>query len=358
LDQAFAEVPGIHSEMCLREFSSTKLIPFVNSQHGFDVLITVHFADGERTVFHAFLPEGESLLRDAVLIYLCILLIVALLIAGFLIKKTIVPLERLAQAADEIATGTATIKLAEQGPEEISKAARAFNQMQERIQRLLRAQTDMLTAISHDLRSAVTRLHLRTELLANEEERQAMLRVVQDMGSMIQSMLDFVRGQDPSEPLKKVDLHTLVESLCEDMASEGHALTYRSLSSADQNQTWLTMCRPVALRRALQNIIDNALKYGKCAEVSTAIENKHFIITVTDEGPGIPEEQLENVLLPFFRLEKSRNTDTGGIGLGLAIAYNIIREYGGKMQIGNVEKGLRVSLILPEKPSQNRLSLL
>lgn len=346
LSQAFAPVPGIFSEVCLREFSSTKLVPFVNSQHGFDVLITINFPDGEQTVFHAFLPEGESLLRDSVLIYLFVSFFFALLIAGYLIKKTIFPLERLAQAADEIGVGNDTVQLQEHGPQEVVKAARAFNQMQTRIKRLAHAQTGMLTAISHDLRSAVTRLQLRTELLTKDDEREGMMRVVKDMGSMIQSVLDFVRGVDPSEPLKKMDLVTLVESLCEDLCGEGYPLTYAS-KPVETTQAWHISCRPVAFRRALQNVIDNAIKYGESAQLTTEIENGQFVISIEDKGPGIPEEQLKNVLKPFFRLEKSRNSDTGGIGLGLSIANNIVREYGGKIEVRNLQQGLQVTIRIP-----------
>lgn len=349
LSQAFAPVPGIFSEVCLREFSSTKLLPFVSSRHGFDVLITINFPDGEQAVFHAFLPEGESLLRDTILVYLFISLFFALLIAGYLIRKTVFPLERLAKAADEIGIGSNNFRLQEHGSQEVLKAARAFNQMQDRINRLAHAQTEMLTAISHDLRSAVTRLQLRTELLENDEEREVMLRVVQDMRSMIQSVLDFVRGLEPSEPLKKMDLVTLVESLCEDLCSEGYPLGYTSILDESKPVSWHTNCRPVAFRRALQNIIDNAIKYGKRAHLTTRIENGHFLISVEDEGPGIPDDQLDNIMQPFFRLEKSRNSDTGGIGLGLSIANNIIQEYGGKITALNTDRGLCVTISLPQK---------
>ena len=344
LNRSFKLFPETSAEVCLREFNSTRFIPIVNSQHGFDVLVTVYFPDGGKTVFHAILPEGESLLQDAVLLYLFVSCFSALIFAGYLIRKVIVPLDQLAKAADEVGMSFDAPPLSEKGPKEVVSAARAFNQMQHRLKRMVHGQTDMLAAISHDLRSAITRLQLRTELLSDENEKKGLQRVLDDMRAMVQSVLDFIRGIAPSEKIKKIDLVTLVESLCEDLRQEGYPLEYRMDASS-----LLLHCRPVAFRRALQNIIDNAVKYGKSAFVTITKDNHHLIISVKDEGPGIPEEHLDDVLKPFFRLDKARNYSGGGTGLGLSITQNILQAHDGFIKFVNCSPGLRVEIYLPLK---------
>jgi signal transduction histidine kinase len=233
--------------------------------------------------------------------------------------------------------------LDESGAKEISMAAKAFNTMQARLANLLHSQSEMLSAISHDLRSAVTRLQLRADLLENEHERSGMLKVVTDMRQMIQSVLDFLRGQNPDEPMRNVNISALVESLCTDMADEGLPVTYQH----DDNSINLT-CRPTEIRRCLQNIIDNAIKYAGEAQLSILRNKNDTLIVIKDNGPGIPENQLHYVLQPFSRLEQSRNDDTGGIGLGLSIADNIVKSHGGILTLVNHPAGgLTVEIQLP-----------
>lgn len=344
LDTAFADVPGFAARVCLRPLKPAPLLPRREPLRGFDVLVSVSFPDDERAVFHTVLPEGKSLMHDAVLVYLLFSGLVGLLLAGYLIRKIVAPLERLAGAADSIGTNIDAPPLLESGPAEVATAARAFNRMQGRLARLVHGQTEMLAAVSHDLRTAVTRLQLRSELLRDPREREGLLRVVGDMNTMIQSVLDFVRGVEPGEAPQKTDLKALVESLCEDLGEEGYPVTF---AGGDDNL--VLECRPAALRRALQNIIDNGLKYGGNVRVSIAGDSDSIRIAAEDRGPGIPAAELAAVLRPFYRLEKSRNSETGGVGLGLSIATNAARAHGGELSLENTDSGLRVEIALPRR---------
>ncbi len=328
LRETFADLPGLDAEVCVRNLNAGL------SVRGFDVLVSVSFPDNDRTIFHAVLPAGNPLWRDPVLVYLLVVALVALFLAGYLIRKVVAPLERLARAADQFGVNIDSPPLDEQGSREVALAARAFNRMQARLGRLVHGQTEMLAAISHDLRSAVTRLQLRAELLKDDHEREGLLRVVEDMRLMIQSVIAFVRGFDPNEKTRRTNITALAESLCDDLQEEGYPVTFES-----DDHTHIMMCRPTALRRSFQNVIDNAVKYGRVAHVSVGARMDEIIIRISDEGPGIPEEQLENVLRPFYRLEKSRSQDTGGVGLGLAITQNIVQGHGGVFTLKNRNEG-------------------
>ena len=344
LNLAFLKLQGIDAQVCVRRFENTPLLDRRTTlRPGFDVLIQIDFANNQKITFHSVLPESQSLLQDSVIFYILLEGIVALLLAWYLIQKTVEPIEELANAANRIGLDINNPPLDEGGAKEISMAAKAFNTMQERLANLLHSQSEMLAAISHDLRSAVTRLQLRADLLENNHEREGMLKVVTDMRQMIQSVLDFLRGQNPDEPMRVVNISALVESLVTDLAEEGRPVSYQY----EGNSINLT-CRPTEIRRCLQNIMDNAIKYADGAKLSISRENNEVHIVVEDQGMGIPENQLQSVLRPFYRLEQSRNHDTGGIGLGLSIAENIVKSHGGTLKLSNLaDGGLRVNILLP-----------
>ncbi|TNE76154.1 MAG: HAMP domain-containing protein [Gammaproteobacteria bacterium] len=343
IHRSFNKIPGLDAQICVRsldlpQFSGKKL-----NTRGFDVLIFVNFPDSEQSIFHAILPEGSSLLADRVLAYFLLVALLTLLLAWFLIGKATAPLERLAKAADTIGVNLDSPPMDEKGPPEVARAAQAFNRMQARLARLVHGQTEMLAAISHDLRSAATRLQLRAEMLANEQERNGLMRVVSDMKQMIESVLAYVRGYESNEPVRMVNITALAESLCDDLRDEGFPVTYESHCGVVN-----LLCRASVLRRGLQNIIDNAIKYGGSAHLTFRCDTDYLVISITDTGPGIPEEQLQTVLQPFYRLEQSRNATTGGIGLGLAISQNIVQTMGGTLTLSNRESGgLQVDIGLP-----------
>lgn len=344
LSEWFGEIQDLSESVCVRDLHDSPTgSPSANSQ-GFEALVAITFPDGGQAIFQARLPDAPSLFLDIALTYIVLVGFISLLVAWTLISRVLVPLGKLASAADEIGTNLDSPALPDDGPAEVAIAARAFNKMQERLRRLVNGQTEMLAAISHDLRSTATRLQLRAELLENEQESEGMLRVVADMRSMIESVLDFVRGVEPNEKPRKTNLPALLDSLCEDLKEEGYAIEYEIAEFNGNLQ-----CRPAALRRCFQNIIDNAVKYGSKVNIYCALQAEYILVRFDDEGPGVPEHELLNLTKPFYRLEHSRNRDNGGVGLGLAIAQNITQSHGGRLQISNVKpNGLRVEIFLPK----------
>jgi signal transduction histidine kinase len=225
------------------------------------------------------------------------------------------------------------------------QAARAFNDMQTRLRRLVENRTRMLAAISHDLRTPLTLLRLRAEDVENAAEREKMLATIADMNAMIDATLSFARDEATAEPSRRTDLTALLASLVDDMADAGMPVTMEPAPPL------VADCRPAALKRAITNLIDNAIKYGKVARASIqaipgaigAIE-----IIIDDDGLGIPEEELARVFQPFYRIERSRSRETGGIGLGLAIALSIVQAHGGELRLANRKgDGLRAVITLP-----------
>jgi signal transduction histidine kinase len=215
--------------------------------------------------------------------------------------------------------------------------------MQERIRRFVEDRTQMLAAISHDLGTPITRLRLRAELVEDEDQKEKMLADLDDMEKMVSSALAFARDEAASEPHAMVDLRTLLQRVCDDMVDAGHAIT---LDIGDDTVPF--GCRPAALRRALTNIIDNAVRYGHQARVSLDYDQDMVLVRVDDDGSGIPKELQEDVFKPFRRIEASRSRETGGTGLGLTIARTIIRAHGGDVMLSNrSEGGLRVDVRLP-----------
>ncbi|TFH75298.1 HAMP domain-containing protein [Gammaproteobacteria bacterium LSUCC0112] len=353
LNSWFTLYPGLDASVCVVNVSTDHRLadPLIGSVSGLDALVYIDFPDGEQAIFRAILPEAQSLFRDMMLFYFTLVGVASLLVGWYLISKVLTPLEQLATAADVIGTNLDAPALDEDGPSEVARAARAFNRMQARLKRLVHGQTEMIGAISHDLRSAATRLQLRAELLDNEHERDGMLRVVSDMRHMIESVLDFVRGVEPNEKPRRTDLVALLDSMIGDLQEEGFPVQFALHEQRASDQGALITCRPVSLRRCFQNLIDNAIKYGQEARVSCTLDADCIRIAVEDRGPGVAENELQNILRPFYRLDSSRNRDSGGIGLGLAITQNIVQLHGGKVLITNLtgtsDSGLRVEIVLP-----------
>jgi signal transduction histidine kinase len=213
--------------------------------------------------------------------------------------------------------------------------------MQARLRRFVDDRTRMLAAIGHDLRTPLTTLRLRAEFVPDDEVRERMLNTISEMETMSEATLAFARGESTNEETRLVELSSLVESLCDDLAELGADV--RFIEGAKINYC----CRADALRRAVRNLIENALRYGTRARVSVARRGDAIALSVEDDGPGIPPEFSEQVFAPFFRLESSRNRQTGGVGLGLSIARTIIRHHGGDIVLGNASPGLRAVIELP-----------
>jgi signal transduction histidine kinase len=237
--------------------------------------------------------------------------------------------------------------LPEDGPREVATAARAFNTMAERIRRFVGDRTQMVAAIGHDLKTPITRLKLRAELLDDDEQRRKILADLEEMEAMIGATLAFARDDAAAEPSVMVDLAALCRTVLDeatDAAPEmADAITY------DGPEHLTVRARPVALKRALANLVGNALAYGGAARLTLAeAAPGQLRIVIEDDGPGVPEYELEGVFQPFRRLETSRNRETGGSGLGLPIARNILRAHGGDVVLRNRPKGgLAAVMTLP-----------
>jgi signal transduction histidine kinase len=252
------------------------------------------------------------------------------------------PISAFAAAAERFGTGTETVPLTESGPQELRAAIRAFNEMQERLRRFVSDRTLMVAAMSHDLKTPLTRLRLRAELVEDEAQQSKMMSDIDEMTAMIESTLAFARDDTKRESPLLVDLGALVESVCENAMDAGGAVDVSAQHGVN------VTCRPVAISRAVATLIDNALKYGSRARVTLGRIDDCAVVTIDDEGPGIPEDEREKVFAPFYRIEGSRNRDTGGVGLGLAVARTTAREHGGDVTLDTAEDGgLRVRLELP-----------
>lgn len=252
------------------------------------------------------------------------------------------PLRRFADAAERLGVDVMGPPLPEDGSRELRQATRAMNRMQARIRRLVDDRTRMLAAISHDLRTALTRLRLRAEYIEDAEQQKKAFDDLDDMRTMLDATLAFARDDARAEPRARIDLASLLESLCDDHADAGRPARYAGPARA------ALAARPVALRRAFANLIDNALRYGEAADVTLSETAELLIVEIADRGPGIAPELREKVFEPFFRIEGSRSRDTGGTGLGLAVARSIVRGHGGDITLDDRPGGgLVVRVELP-----------
>lgn len=254
------------------------------------------------------------------------------------------PLHQLAGAADRLGRGESFEPLPESGPKETRQANIAFNRMRERLDRFIRDRTAMLAAVAHDLRTPITSLRLRAEFIEDEEMKAKILETLAEMQAMAEAVLTFARSDAESEPTRRTDVTALVESVVEDAAETGRDARF------EDSPAVTLACRPFALRRALANLVDNATFYGIRARARLEPSGEEVRIVIDDDGPGVPASELERVFEPFMRLESSRSRETGGAGLGLAIARTITRGHGGDVRLENrADGGLRAILTLPRE---------
>lgn len=305
--------------------------------HGPALRISVHLADDSWLNVIAPMDGGETMWQPRFLGFLLVTLVIVTGAALWAVARAARPFATFAAAAERLGTDVAAPPLSEKGPREIRAATHAFNVMQERIRRFVEDRTQMLAAISHDLRTPITRMRLRAEFVEDDGQRAKMLADLEEMEHMIAATLAFARDDAAREARRPVDLATLVQGLAEDMGAE-----YRGPDSL------VLPGGPVALKRLVANLLDNARKYGGGAVATLAEQADSAVVTVEDHGPGIPEVEFERVFAPFVRLEASRNRETGGSGLGLSVARAAARAHGGDITLSNrAEGGLRVRLVLP-----------
>ena len=306
--------------------------------------INVRLRDGELLRLQ-ILPPPPAVLNTAsdyhriILLFLLCMIVLAYLVA----RMSTRPLKQLAQAAKDLGNDINHPPLKVGGASEIGQASAAFNAMQARIRQHIFQRTQMLAAITHDLQTPLTRLRLRLEKVADTELQQRLVGDLSAMQQMVREGLDLARSMDTAEAPQLLDLNSLLGSVCCDATDAGQQVEVKGAARA------ALMGRPLALRRALVNLIDNAVKYGGAAVLSIDSVGGMARIRVRDHGPGIATEELARVFEPFYRVETSRSRESGGTGLGLTIARNIAEQHGGSITLANhPEGGLEVSLLLPE----------
>lgn len=255
------------------------------------------------------------------------------LLAYIVARMVTQPLQQLAKAANELGRNIERPPLAERGTTEVRHAAAAFNAMQAQIRRYVQERTQMLAAITHDLQTPLTRIRLRLEKV---QDRELQTRLVEDLlavQGMIRDGLDLARSLNSGEPMQHTDFDSILDSVCADAMEAGQDVTLSGATGAS------ITAQPSALRRCLVNLIDNATNYGGHAHVTVSRDQEKLTVRIRDGGAGIPENLLEAVFNPFFRLESSRSRDTGGTGIGLAIARNIAEKHGGRVFLRNHPDG-------------------
>jgi len=308
----------------------------------FDVLASVPFSDGGWLNAQTRIRAEPVPFPWPTVISAALMAVAILVIVGVIVRYATRPLAALADRVEAFGRGAPSVILPETGPREVRRLTEAFNRMQERLARFIADRTRMLAAIGHDLRTPITSLKIRAELLDDEEARDRMTATLDDMQRMTEATLAFAREDADAEPLRTVDLAALVESLCDDLAAMGRDVAFSGVERLPY------ACRPTALRRAFGNLVENAIRYGDRARVTLAASPAGPFVTIDDDGPGIPADRIEEVYKPFVRLETSRSRDTGGTGLGLSIARSIILAHGGELTLSNRrEGGLHVEVRLP-----------
>jgi signal transduction histidine kinase len=254
----------------------------------------------------------------------------------FVMTRLTGPLRRLVGAADRLGRGEDVAALPMQGPVEVRELTSGFNRMQDRLTRFVTDRTRVLAALGHDLRSPLTAMRVRAEMVDEEETRDSLVASVEEMQSMVDATLTFARGLTGNEAVETVEFGEFLRDLQADKIVEF------TLNDGPQMQMRI---RPNAMRRALRNLIENAVRYGKHARVSWVPEHDSLFITIKDDGPGIPEKDTVRIFEPFVRLEESRSLETGGHGLGLSIARSIIRAHGGEITLENRDEGGLVAIV-------------
>jgi signal transduction histidine kinase len=287
-------------------------------------------------------PPGPPPLGVTFLLSLGLSAIAVVVVVVLTVRRLSQPLRRLSDAADRYGRGDPGAGLREEGPEEVRRTTRAFNVMRERLERFVRDRTTMLAAMSHDLRTPLTSLRLQAEFVDDTPTRTWIIATLDEMQSLIEATLAFAREDAHEEPVRPVDLAALVDSVRADLCDLGHDV------STDASGSAVVDGRPDPLKRLFRNLVVNAVTYGARARVQVRNGQEDVTVTVDDDGPGIPEADLERVFDPFVRLEDSRSRSTGGTGLGLAIARGIARRHGGDVMLENRESGgLRATARLP-----------
>ncbi|WP_372840837.1 ATP-binding protein [Phaeovulum sp.] len=305
-----------------------------------EMSLSIQLANDEWLNVRTLFDRPELQVTSQWLLPLALMALAVALIALVTARRVVGPMRALASGADRLGRGLETDPLPLSGPTEVRETTLAFNRMQERLTRFVSERTHLLAAISHDLRSPLTAMRLRLELLDQSDDTERLHALVDEMQAMVEATLAFARGAAQSEPSATVDLTAVLADLAADAGADK--------ASFSPAVPIIATLRPTAMNRALRNLIDNAIRYAGKAEITLTREPDAACITIADSGPGLPDDQLEAVFEPFARFEASRSRDTGGAGLGLAIARTIVQAHGGEVHLRNrPEGGLEAVVHLP-----------
>ena len=269
-----------------------------------------------------------------------IFIFATLLISVWAINRFTKPLEGFKDAAERLGIDLKIKPLDIYGPAVVREAAGAINVMQKRIVDLVQDRTQMLAAISHDLRTPITRMKLRTQFVEDEALSESYLKDLGEMEQMINETLAFAREDCSLEEESKFDLVSMLKTICDDARDMGNEVSF------DEKEHRVPFKgKRLAMKRAFTNLVNNGIRYGNKVKVTISKRNRTLVIHIDDEGEGIPDDEMEQVFVPFYRREQSRSRDTGGVGLGLAVTRDIIRAHKGRVALKNRKPhGLRVSV--------------
>ena len=287
-------------------------------------------------------PENEPFALDMLLAALLAAILTSVA-AAWIAGRVSRPISALAGAADEVARGQKPTHLEPHGPDDIRRATKAFNTMAERVARTLETHRQLLSAVGHDLRTPLAAMRITSEFVKDEDIQGRLVRNLDELQSLTETVLAAVQLNGDKE-MTQVNLTALVESLCEDLIELGQPVEVNLEGPAP------CLCRSANIRRAIRNLIENAVRYGKTAKVSLETTAQEYKVIIHDDGPGIPEDRIDDVFEAFVRLEESRSTITGGAGLGLTLARTAAREHGGDVELENIPGGgLQATLRLPRE---------
>jgi signal transduction histidine kinase len=330
-DMRMAMPPGAPMQQMARAWRSGRILE-----------ASLQLSDGNWLNFAVLTARPEPLWSSRLMLSNAVMAVAVIALSIWAVRRATKPLAAFSKAAERLGADVSAPPVAEDGPSEVNQLARAFNGMQRRLRVFVQDRTQILAAISHDLRTPITRLRLRADFVEDEDQRRKMLADLDQMETMIAATLSFARDDANEEPRKAFDLAVLLQDTCDALADAGARAVYTGAPAVTYRG------RPVALKRVFANLVDNAVKYGGAADVTLSGSDGRLTVTIDDDGPGIPEEQMEKVFAPFYRLEGSRSRDTGGVGLGLAAVRSIVRAQGGAVRLANRDGGgLRVTVELP-----------
>jgi signal transduction histidine kinase len=312
-------------------------------RHHRTVLLAAQLDDGTWLDARLHAPGPDPWLIHRLLLATSALFLLVFGAAWWIARRLARPLRDLTRAAEGFEGRRPAEPVVPRGPSDLRRAVEAFNAMNRRTLDLLDEKDRMLGAIGHDLRTPLASLRIRAENMGPDEERERLVATVEEMAATLEDILTLARTGRAREPVRPVDLAALADAVVEEYRELGRPAAFAASPRA------VLAVQPNLLRRALRNLIDNAVAYGGGAAVAVEERPGEIEIRVEDDGPGIPAERLEEVLEPFRRLDSSRNRDSGGAGLGLAIARAVAQAHSGRLELANrAEGGLRASLILPK----------